>query len=71
MSGGNGDDKIDGSPLGEKLFGSEYRTKVGVSIHRSYGKIGSSVGSYVEIGNDKLGVIHWEGSHLVQMVDIP
>ena len=46
MSGGNGYGKLDASPLGDNwLFGSEFRTKVVTSVGRSYGKVGSSVGS--------------------------
>ena len=49
MSGGNVDGKSNGYPLGEKLFGSESRTKLGTSVGRSYGEVGYSLGSSVGI----------------------
>ena len=54
MSGGNGDEKLDGYPLVENLFGSECRTKVGTYVGISDGTVGYSVGTSVGIGEGKL-----------------
>ena len=43
MSCGNGDDNIEVSTLGDKLFGSELRTEAGTSFGRSDRKVGSSI----------------------------
>ena len=59
MSCGNGDDNIEVSTLGDKLFGSEFRTKICTSVVISDGKVGYSVGISVEIGDGNL-----EGSPL-------
>ena len=49
MSSENGDGKLEGYPLGENLFGSECRTKVGTSVGISDRGVGSSVGISVSI----------------------
>ena len=48
------DSKMKGSSLGENSLGSESRTGVDSSIGRSDGKFGSSVGSSLWNGYDKM-----------------
>ena len=43
MSGGNVDGKSNGYPLGEKLFGSEFRTEIGFSVGGSDGKFSAKI----------------------------
>ena len=60
MSGGNGYDKLEVYPLGENLFGSEYRVKVdtsvGISDGKNYGKLERSpMGHFLDTGSGTMG----------------
>ena len=54
MSVGNGYGKIERYPMGDQAFGLEYRTEIGSSIVRLDGKVGSSVGISLGIGDGNL-----------------
>ena len=64
MSDGNGNFKLEGSPLGEQSFGSEARTKVGYFVGSSYRKVSYYVDTSVDHGDGS-----FEGSPLGDALD--
>ena len=63
---GIGDDKLEGSPMGEKLFGSECITKVDTSVVSSDGKVFFCRNLQRGLDMARWRVLHWERSHLVK-----